>query len=505
MPRVVDELVTWPRGGGYALLFVDPAASVWLSTTDAAMTFGREPVSAVRHDERNGVLMRSRCRRGARGVAALVLVLGTAACEADTTGDDSDQPRGEPQTETSQPDTAAAAGSGSEQIAGPNGQALSFTDVEVPSPDKASEASLVVERTLDDEADIDATVGVLAVAPDGDVLVSRSHRSDYDAASEQLIASGRVGIWTVDGIEDLGSTEDLVPGDPYRQVVSGVFADGSVAWKETASVNLGTSDWRMFRHDLDGGAPEVLARSEDVFPAGGLARAVGGSILATVGNRVAWHTTYEREDGTLRTKVVSVPVSGGELRTEADLVAMPAGADAGWVTLRMVDATVEGVAKDYQIQDPRRASGIELLEPGGTARELIRFPLGTDDDWAVGRIAAGGDIYAWDMGEHVYVASIDGSVAYRLIQPEGATLDPYGLAVCDSRVAWSVTSGQGEGPNDIFVLDPQTGEVFLLPTENNPSGDITCGGEHIAWTEIEDSNGTDIYTVTLARWQTTAR
>lgn len=430
-------------------------------------------------------------------VAVLLALVGATACgtgpgEELRDGATPSQPTAQP-TQSQEATHPTMSG----HVAGPEGERLPFTDLEVREPGSAEQPSVEILKTLNYTWAEDPTVTVSAVAPDGRALVSSMNQSDFDQSTFTLQATSPVSLWADDGLESLGSTEELIPGDPHRQVLDAQFVNDSVVWQETSSTDLFVSDWRMFRHDLDGGAPQLVARSEQVFPAGSLPMAVGRPVLAAVGNRVGWHTTYEREDGTLRTKVVSVPAAGGELRTESEIAAMPAGAADGWVTLRMIDETVEGAEGGWEIQAPRRASGIDLIEPGGDVVPLITFPGGTDDNWAVAKIAADEHAYAWVAPGEVYVATIGSDTRHRLHHSPDVTVDPHSLSVCGQRVLWVTVSGESIAA--IYVFDLESGQISTLPA-NNPVASVACGGDYVSWTDIETTAGSEVRTVKLGRF-----
>lgn len=415
-------------------------------------------------------------------LAALAL---STACEADASpggGAASD-----PATST-QPSGGEPSPSLDEQgarIAWPDGTAVDLGFLDVPTPEGASEAQVDIVRSIDYDARIGPVPSIRAISPNGVALLDFIDPAAFDMETWTLNATTPVSLWTDKGTEELGDTTTFIPGDPHRQVISGGFVGDSVTWKETASINMFTSDWRMFRRDLDGGDIELLARSEQVHPDGGLPRAVGGPALTASGDRVAWHTSYLRDDGSWRTKLVSVPGAGGELRDEADLVAMPEGVTDGWVVLRMIDRTVAGAETGWEIQDPNAVASIDLVEPGGEVRVLVEFPGGTGAEWGVSQIAAGGgEVYAWSASDgDVYVSSVEGVEVLRLRQPAGMHVVPHSLAVCDERVVWSAADIEEEAPAITYVFDPADGQITRLPSEHS-LGNAVCGGPYIAWTEV---------------------
>lgn len=433
--------------------------------------------------------------------ALLVAVALSTACEADTApggaataAATSSGPSGEAPSapEVAEPDV---------HIARPDGTAVDLIDIEVPSPAEAGEAQVDIVRTFDFDGLAGPVPSVRAISQEGVALVDAMDPAAFDMETWTLNATTPVSLWTESGMEPVGDTTSLVPGDPHRQVISGAFVGDSVVWKETASIDMFLSDWRMFRRDIDGGDVELLARSEQVHPEGDLPRAVGGPALTRSGDRVAWHTSYPRDDGTWRTKLLSVPGAGGELREEADLAAMPEGVADGWVVLRMVDRSVDGAEKSWEIQDPNSVASIDLIEPGGQAHTLVTFPGGTGQAWGVAQIAAGGgDVYAWSASDgHAYVSTVDSTEAVRLVQPPGTQVVPHSLAVCDERVVWSAGGIEEEAPAVTYVFDPADRQITRLPSEHS-LGTTVCGGRYIAWTEVA-LDDIDARTATLARYR----
>lgn len=435
--------------------------------------------------------------------ALLAVVAFSTACEADASpGGAASAPAAttEPIDDQSMtPDTDPHA-----LMAWPDGETVEIADIDVPAPGQARTAHVELLRTMDFNAMAGGTLTVRAVSAGGVALVDSMDPEAFDLDTWMLNATTPVSLWTDSGLEPVGDTTGLVPGDPHRQVIGAAFAGETVTWQETASTNLFVSDWRMFRRDLDGGNVELLARSEQVYPDGNLPGAVGNAMLVPSGDRVGWHTTFAREDGTLRTRLVSVPAEGGDLRQEADLVAMPEGVADGWVALRMVDQSVPGAEEGWQIQDPNTVASIDLVEPGGSARALIEFPGGADGtsySWGIAQLAAGGgEVYAWSASDgQAYAASVDGSRVVRLRQPPGMEVVPHSLAVCDERVVWSAADAAEESPAVTYLFDPTDEQITLLPSENG-LGNATCGGSYIAWTEVS-LDDIDVRSINLARQQ----
>ncbi|MBD8060917.1 hypothetical protein [Oceanitalea stevensii] len=382
--------------------------------------------------------------------------------------------------------SAAPAASG---FSGPDGSPLSVTELSLPAPQDAPEAGVEVVRTLSYREGEDPTVTPSAVSPSGEVLVSTFAPGSFDAGALELLATTPVHLWTEDGLDPLGSTEDLVAGDAHRQVVSGTFAGESPAWHETTGVQVGTTDWRVFASA--GGAPVLLARSEQVVPDTERAGLAGHPRLTASGDRVGWETVQAREDGTLRTRLVSVPVSGGELRVEAELATMPAGVADGWVTLRLEDRDVVGVDEDGDAQEPAAGTSIDHVTPGGDARTLVEL----DGAPVLELAAGGGEVVAWTDEADVFVGTTEGPEVQRLLAVPGTSVVPWSLAVCAERVVWAASPA--DGPSTTYVFDPATGEVSALPTVPG-DGTTVCGGPFLAWTQLDDDAGEHV--VTLARF-----
>lgn len=438
--------------------------------------------------------------------ALLPLVVLTAACEegagpegAATVPTVLAEPDGD---ESVAPAIPHADASVTAEMAWPDGRAVDVIDIVVPAAEDATVADVEVVRTIDFNGMTGESLTVRAVSADGAALFDAMDREAFDMEAWGLNATSPVHLWTEIGLEPVGDTTELVHGDPHRQVISGALVGDALTWHETASVDMFVSDWRMFRRNVDGGDVELLARSEQVHPAGDLPTAVGDAKLAPSGDRVGWHTTYARDDGTLRTRLVSVPTAGGELREEADLVAMPEGVADGWVVLRMIDQSVPGAEKGWEIQDPNTVAGIGLVEPGGGSRTLVELTGGADgttESWGLAQLAAGGgEVYAWTASDgHAYAATVDGRTVTRLRQPPGMEVVPHSLAVCDELVVWSAAGPAEESPVFTYLFDPASEEIALLPSTNS-LGQTTCGGSYIAWTEISPHD-VDERTLTLAR------
>lgn len=414
----------------------------------------------------------------------MLAVLAASAC-------DDAEPTAVPAAPSAQAAEVATAGQGPRPTApgltGPDGSPVVTTERGLPGVPDAPEAAVEVVRTLSYREGEDATVTPHAVASSGEVLVSISEPGSFDAGTMELLATTAVQLWTETGLEPVGSTETLVPGDAHRQVVGAVFADGAPAWHETMNVQAGTSDWRMFARPAD--APVLLARSEQLFPAGELPDFVGHPRLAAAGDRVGWETAAVWEDGTLRTRLVSVPVTGGELRVEAELAAMPAGVAGGWVTVRLEDRDVAGVDEDGL---PLAAhTSIDLVAPGGEARTLVELRGLTVSQVAAG----GGEVLAWTDGTDVYVGTTGRPAVQRLAGAPGTSVAERSLAVCGERVVWA--AAPADAPATTYLLDPATGAVAEPPTVPG-DGTVVCGGPYLAWTQPGDGGAERV--VTLARF-----
>lgn len=370
-------------------------------------------------------------------------------------------------------------------LSGPGGSPRTVTEWSLPAAQDAPETAVEVVRSLPYRDGQDPTVTPLAVSPSGEVLVSTFDPGSFDAGALELLATMPVQLWTEDGLEPMGSTEALVPGDAHRQVASGAFAGGSPAWHETTGVGVGTSDWRIVARPGD--APVLLARSEQLFPAGELPGFGDSSRLAAVGDRVGWETAAAREDGTVRTRLVSVPVTGGELRVEAELAAVPAGAADGWVVVRLEDVDAAGM--DEGGQPLAAQTTIDLVAPGGRVRTLVELRGVTVSQLAAG----GGEVLAWADGTDVYAGATGGTAIERLAAAPGTSVVPESLMVCGERVVWALSPT--DGPATTYVRDPSTGEVATLPTVPGDAP-VVCGGDYLAWTEPVDGGGV----VTLARF-----
>lgn len=339
----------------------------------------------------------------------------------------------------------------------------------------------------------------LSLGPDGRTLVTVIPPDNYDESTGFLKSPAVVGMLDGQQFEPFDSTVDAIAGDPPRQTAGGgMIANGHAVWLETASTNLFTSDWRIFTKDLTRPAsPVLVAKAEDVYPPGELPLAVGEHRPILSGDRVYWQTTYQRENGSFRTKIVSTPLAGGDLRTEVDLASEPAAFEGGIVAAQMHDVTVEGAQSSWQIQDPRRASGLTLVDADGRSRPFVSFSNVTDDEWFVRELAAGGTTVALSIGDSIYILGTDRERAVRVRM--SSNTEASGVAVCGDRVTWTdISSGDGRGEHQ-YMFNVSTNELVAVTTPSNP-GAGTCYGDTFLWYSQSDDGG-----ATLTTWRPAAR
>ncbi|TNC17290.1 hypothetical protein FHE66_11540 [Georgenia sp. 311] len=63
-----------------------------------------------------------------------------------------------------------------------------------------------------------------------------------------------------------------------------------------------------------------------------------------------------------------------------------------------------------------------------------------------------------------------------------------------------VWAPQAEGPPEsVYVLDTARGTASVLPL-GPYTGELTCGGPFLGWTEVRQTGGGEVRTVVVARW-----
>lgn len=426
---------------------------------------------------------------------AVVLVTACVGCTPDAPVPSSSAPSTEPSAASPSTPVEAApvASAGARDLLWPDGSVVGGPTLGVSEARVATKSDYTVVGEVGSRSR-GSVVHPFAVLPGGALLVEVGPVDNYDEAADRLKEPAQMGLWEDGAFRSFGSTADAVPGDDPRQTYGAVASDGAVAWAETASTNLFTSDWRIFTHDLDaGGAPVLVAQAEDVYAQGDLPLAVGQPGPVIHGDRVYWQTTYQREDAAFRPTIVSTELGGGDLRTELDLGAMPASVDAGIVVQRMHDVTVEGADDAWGIQDPRRSTGIALIDDGGETRDILAFAEVTDDDWFVRELAGGGDTVALAMDHSLVVLGVEGGEVVRFDLPPGSRAGS--LAVCGDRVTWTdVDRVEGSGTRQ-YVYNTATSDFVAVDTPQN-SALSGCAGDIIYWTEFGDEGRV----TTITRW-----
>lgn len=383
-----------------------------------------------------------------------------------------------------------------------SGLPLDVVEVPVPAIDQLEAVSYEVVREFEQVAALDETVSVMAVADSGDALVTISRRSDYDADLNQMTVAARIGAWTEDGVDVFPSAAEIFADEVPRQSGSGVITKDYFVWEETTSANLYESSWRVFARPRSGGPVTMLARSEQMFPEEYNPHVAGWYKLVGTDDRVAWHTAYRRADRTIRTAVVSVDPAAGDLRVEEKLATLPAASDAGWVVMRLEDVSIAHADPEWQIQDPSRMAGIDLITPTGEIRPLVNLDLHEGESTYISDLAAGGRVFAWVLDDVIYVGSIDGDVYYRI----DAHPDSWTLEVCGDRVHWThgLNDPLGDqGPVTMMVFDPATAQIGTIETEYGSTFVSACAGEYASWTETiksYDEDPDEPQRVVLARW-----
>lgn len=368
-------------------------------------------------------------------------------------------------------------------ILGPDGQAVAVSEVGAGEP--SGTVPVEVVRTHRYRPEGDDIVRVLDLRPDGSAVVALVRLDDFDGGTLELLAPARLALWSEAGLVPLGSTEGLVPGDPYREAAVAAATDTAVVWLETSLTGVGEPRWRFFRASPDAGAaPALLVRSEDASAGAGGRPLLDASGPAVVGDRLVWASSHTAAGDAVGSAVLSVPLDGGEVRVEAEGAALPAATDAGLAVLRLPAGGGAG-----------GPTGIDLLAPGGEARPLVRFPGPAAAGGHVPTLVADGTLVAWVLDHHLYVTTVDGGEVQRVRTP--GPVDPYGVVVCDGRVVWTPEHEEDAWPTAAYVLDPATGQVSVLGTGPHAAG-VTCGGPYLSWVQVEPT--TDEVSVVVGRW-----
>ncbi|MCB7138210.1 hypothetical protein [Cellulosimicrobium marinum] len=363
-------------------------------------------------------------------------------------------------------------------LVGVDGAALKFPVV-VPQVVAAPADRTVLDDAVSFDVRRDGSLlRMLAIDSDSS-LVSLMPEGAY-GGGEELLESSQVGFLDDDGsFTGLSSTVAVADDGSARQTSAGDLDDRWAVWAETSSVDAFTSNWRVFAVDRAEGAPRLLGRAEDHHPGTRLPLAVGDPEPVLSGGRVWWHTAYEREDGSFRTRVLSASPDGSRTDVALDLASQPRPVHGGVVALAMHDTTVDGAQEGWEIQDPRRAVGVVRVDATGDVHDVVRFGDVTDDEWFVRELAAGQDLVAITMASDVYVLRTDGSPVVRIPLDRGQR--PAGLAVCGGRVVLgSVDPTTNEG-DSMLILDAADGSLTSVDAPGS-WGDMTCSDDRLAWT-----------------------
>ncbi|QIK82518.1 hypothetical protein [Sanguibacter sp. HDW7] len=274
--------------------------------------------------------------------------------------------------------------------------------------------------------------------------------------------------------------------------------EGDIVWAEDTAEDYFANAWRIFASPFPKGwSPRLLADSAGVVPEGAPA-AVGTAVPVISAERVWWHAAYEREDGQLRTRVVSVPLAGGDLREELVQAALPTAVDGGVVVAVMADVT----ADDGSRQHPRAVTGLAKIDASGGVSEIVRFDPVGGDDRLIHPVLGAAQSLVVGLADRLTVIPVDGTGPGLEIQgPEGTTLA--GVAACGNVATWTYTTDASSVSTDQYLLDLVTHDLVRVPVEHGNSRSH-CAGDLVAWDEFPrgaDLDDVDTRTVTkVFRW-----
>lgn len=439
-------------------------------------------------------------RFSTRSALALIVVwvLGAVACAPTVPAE---SPSAPPVTEGTEPTTVEQT-EPERRIVDADGVPTEFVEVE--SSAESAPRSYEVVRTHDQRLAVDENMGVLGLGADGVALVSLGYRSDFDAGIGEMAVADRIGAWTDDGVEEFPSAADVFADELPRQAVTGVVTEDYFVWHETTSTDLYFDSWRIFSRPRAGGPIALIAQSEQMFPEGPHPQVAGWLELTASDEEVAWRSSYRRDDGAIRSAVVSVPVGGGDLTVEQEIATFPDASDAGWVTVRMNETMYPDDNADQVLTDSDRLTGIDLVERAREPVPMISLEGTLSQDWYIAQIAAGGRMFAWQIDSSIYVASIDGDFYYRIDPEPGRAIESWSLTICSGQVSWLTRPGSPtewvDGSNEMHAFDPSTATLRAIDTEHSPNF-LQCAGDYASWQEFLDLNDPEEPArLVVARW-----
>lgn len=367
----------------------------------------------------------------------------------------------------------------------PDGAPLTLMTLDVADARTPAVGEVELVETL---AERGVYVGLESLGSDGTHVVALHGARAAESASPQLARWTR---GTVIPLDNPLSAAGAWPSSTAR-------AESDVVWVEDTAEDYFTNAWRIYASPFPNNwSPRLLADSAGVVPDGAPA-AVGTARPVFSEGRVWWHAAYEREDGQLRTRVVSVPLAGGDLREERVQAALPTAVDGGVVVSVMADVT----ADDGSRQDPRAVAGLAKIDASGGVTEIVRFdPLGGDDRLIYPVLGTAQSLIL-GLADRLTVIPVDGTGPGLEIQgPEGMSLA--GLATCGNVATWTYSAGASSVSTDQYLLDLVTHDLVRVPVEHGNSLSY-CAGDLVAWDEFPrdaDLDDVDRRTVTkVFRW-----
>lgn len=338
----------------------------------------------------------------------------------------------------------------------------------------------------------DWTLMTLALRPDGRTVAAQVPAGQYDGGA-WLLKPSAVGVADGTTFDAWRSSQDAVAGDHPRQTYQASTDGTSTAWVETASAELGVSNWRIFVDDR--GAPRLLAASEEVFD-GALPVRGEGTKTVLAGGRVYWNTAVplDASASSFGAQVMSRTYDGSEpSRVEVIGAGQPAIASDGLYAVRS------------RYEDPAVADGVaEIVHVlvDGTDEAVVSY------DGAPGSIVtslvADGSVLAFSVvgGEtgstEVVVFDTDSDQIVQV--PLAANGSPATLAVCGEHVVWTTANGSTDVPDSasIGILDTGTMSLSRIVDEDNYAG-VWCAGDYLLWRTLKLTPSGHTSAV-VARW-----
>lgn len=335
--------------------------------------------------------------------------------------------------------------------------------------------------------------GQLDIMESGLLFATGSAVDDYDGGP-WLLSSSSVG--TMDGttFTEWPSSEAVLADAHPRQTYAASVEGATAVWAETASLELGISNWRIFAGSGD--TPWLIARSEDVYE-GNLPIVDGDATPVLSGGRVYWATTvpWGRQDSTtFGVQVMSRAVDASDAAVvEVVGAGQPAiGSDGLYVAATSRD--------DPSI--PVGAIMIKHVDGGGVASPVLTY-TGPEDS-SVQSLVADGERLAFAIGHQ---GEGGGQIVVLDVETSAITVIPLlasgrgeSVEMCGDRLVWTSANGSIDVPDSasIGVLNLATGDLARLVVPDNFAG-VRCEGDLMLWRTLEMTTGaTGVPTV--VRW-----